>query len=136
MNALADLSQSRDLMVNLTLRELRGKYKRSVLGWTWSLLNPLATMLIFSVVFGRLPEGAAADGDPSGLTNFPFFLLCGLLPWNFLSNGMSGSMVALLGNANLIKKVYFPREVLVVATCSRSAWRFLIEIGAARSCSC
>src|SRR6059058_5029136 len=56
MNALADLSQSRDLLVNLTLRELRGKYKRSVLGWSWSLLNPLATMVIFSVVFRFFPR--------------------------------------------------------------------------------
>ncbi len=64
MNALADLSQSRDLLVNLTLRELRGKYKRSVLGWTWSLLNPLATMVIFSLVFGLLLKIKPAVGDP------------------------------------------------------------------------
>ena len=129
MNALADLSQSRDLLVNLTLRELRGKYKRSVLGWTWSLLNPLATMVIFSLVFGRLLKIKPAVGDPSGLVNYPAFLLCGLLAWNFLSNAMNNSMVALLGNAGLIKKVYFPRQVLIFATILSLDWSFVIEMG-------
>ena len=128
MNALADLSQSRDLLVNLTLRELRGKYKRSVLGWTWSLLNPLATMIIFSLVFGLLLKVPFTVGDPSGLHNYPAFLLCGLLAWNFLSNVMNGSMMALLGNAGLIKKVFFPREVLVFATVAALGWSFIIEI--------
>jgi len=128
MNPLADLSQSRDLLVNLTLRELRGKYKRSVLGWSWSLLNPLATMIIFSVVFGRLLK-IQPTASPSGLVNYPAFLLCGLLPWNFLSNTMNGSMVALLGNAGLIKKVYFPRQILVFATVLALDWSFVIEIG-------
>jgi lipopolysaccharide transport system permease protein len=127
MNTLADLSRSRDLLVNLTLRELRGKYKRSVLGWSWSLLNPLATMEIFSVVFGRLLK-VPPETSPSGLTNYPAFLLCGLLPWNFLSNTMNGSMLALLGNAGLIKKVYFPRQILVVSTMLALAWSFVIEI--------
>ncbi len=129
MNALADLSQSRDLLVNLTLRELRGKYKRSVLGWGWSLLNPLATMIIFSLVFGKLLKIKPAVGDPSGLVNYPAFLLCGLLAWNFLSNGMNNGMVALLGNAGLIKKVWFPRQVLVFATILALDWSFVIEMG-------
>jgi ABC-type polysaccharide/polyol phosphate export permease len=128
MNVLADLSQSRDLLVNLTLRELRGKYKRSVLGWSWSLLNPLATMVIFSLVFGRLLK-IEPPKSPGGLKNYPAFLLCGLLAWNFLSNTMNGSMVALLGNAGLIKKVYFPREILVFATVLALDWSFLIEVG-------
>jgi ABC-2 type transport system permease protein len=68
-------------------------------------------------------------GSPSGLHNFAFFLLCGLLPWNFLSNGMNGAMGALIGNANLIKKVYFPREVLVAATVAAFDVSFLIELG-------
>jgi ABC-type polysaccharide/polyol phosphate export permease len=129
MNATADLSQWWDLLVNLTLRELRGKYKRSVLGWGWSLLNPLATMIIFSLVFGKLLKVAPATGDPSGLVNYPAFLLCGLLAWNYLSNSLNGSMVALLGNAGLIKKVYFPREILVFATILSLDWSFIIEMG-------
>ena len=126
---VADLRSSRELMANLTLRELRSKYKRSFLGWTWSLLNPLATMAIFTVVFSTFLKIDPDVGDPSGLKNFAFFLLCGLLPWNFLSAGMTSSMGALVGNANLIKKVYFPREILVSATVVSWAFSFLIELG-------
>ncbi|MBV8303691.1 MAG: ABC transporter permease [Acidimicrobiia bacterium] len=125
----AELVSSRELMINLTLRELRGKYKRSVLGWTWSLLNPLASMVIFTIVFSFFLKVKPPVGDPSGLHNFAFFLLCGMLPWNFLNNGMMGGMAALIGNANLIKKVYFPREVLVSATVAAFDVSFLIEMG-------
>jgi ABC-2 type transport system permease protein len=125
----AELVSSRELMVNLTLRELRGKYKRSVLGWGWSLLNPLASMVIFTIVFSFFLKVKPPVGDPSGLHNFAFFLLCGLLPWNFLNNGMMGGMAALIGNANLIKKVYFPREVLVSAVVAAFDVSFLIELG-------
>ena len=92
MESLADLSQSRDLLVNLTLRELRGKYKRSVLGWTWSLVNPIAQVAIFSLVFGVLLKIQIPKGHPSGLHSFPVFLFCGVLPFNFLSNGLNGGM--------------------------------------------
>ena len=128
VTSLAELSSSRELMVSLTRRELRGKFKRSLLGWSWSLVNPLATMAIFTVVFGVFLKVATPAGEPSGLSNFALFLLCGLLPWNFLSNGITGSMGALLNNSNLIKKVYFPREVLVGAIIAASGVGFLIEM--------
>jgi ABC-type polysaccharide/polyol phosphate export permease len=128
MTPLAELSASRELMLNLTLRELRGKYKRSVLGWSWSLLNPLATMLMFTVVFRVFLRVPVPRGRPSGMHEFAFFLLCGLLPWNFVANSLSGAMSALLGNANLIKKVYFPREVLVAANVASWAVSLLIEL--------
>ncbi len=115
MAALAELAGSRELLANLTSRELRGKYKRSALGWSWSLVNPLALTLIFTLIFSVVFRGTAPVGRPSGLKAFPLYLLCGLLPWNFLSNGVTGSINALTGNANLVKKVYFPREVLVAA---------------------
>lgn len=129
MRAVSELVESRDLLVNLILRELRGKYKRSVLGWAWSMLNPLATMAIFSIVFKVFLKIQIPDGDPSGLNNFPAYLLCGLLPWNFLANGMNASMGTLLGNAGLIKKVYFPRQILVYATVGSLGVDFLIEVG-------
>src|SRR3954451_15687852 len=115
MSHYTELRGSGDLLVNLTQRELRSKYKRSVLGWGWSLLNPLASMVIFTVVFAVLLKQKPDVGNPSGLKLFPLFLLCGLLPWNFLANSMNGGMSTLVGNANLVKKVYFPREVLVAA---------------------
>ena len=117
--------------MNLTLRELKGKYKRSVLGWTWSLLNPLATIAIFALVFKYFLKIHPPDGDPSGLQNFALFLVAALLPWNYLNNGLMGSMGALVGNANLIKKVYFPREALVVANVASWAYSLLIEFAVA-----
>lgn len=126
---LAEYVDARDLVVNLTLRELRSRYKKSFLGWTWSLLNPLSTVIIFSIVFAFFLKVKPPTGDPSGLKNFAAFLLCGLLPWNFLSNGMNASMGALIGNANLIKKVYFPREVFVVSAVASLLVSFLIELG-------
>jgi ABC-type polysaccharide/polyol phosphate export permease len=128
MATLTELSNARELMVNLTLRELRGKYKRSVLGWAWSLFNPLVTMAIFTVVFRVFLKVDAPPGEPSGMNVFAFFLLCGLLPWSFLANGMNGGMTALIDNAALIKKVYFPREILAAANVASWLVSLLIEL--------
>ena len=129
MTTLAELASSRELLSNLTARELKGRYKGSTLGWIWSLLNPLATMAIFTVVFRlflRIPPPA---GEPSGLTNFALFLLCGLLPWNLLAAGIAQGSGALVSNAAVIKKVWFPRETIVLATVAALDVTFLIELG-------
>jgi ABC-type polysaccharide/polyol phosphate export permease len=128
MTKLADLAQSRELFHNLTLRELRGKYNRSVLGWAWSLLNPLTALVIFGVVFRFFLKVPVPVGDPSGMEIFAFFLLCGLLPWNYLQNGLNGAMGTLVDNANLIKKVYFPREVLVGSVVASWLFSAVIEM--------
>ncbi|MDP8937589.1 MAG: ABC transporter permease, partial [Actinomycetota bacterium] len=128
MSRVAEFARSRELMVNLTLRELRGKYKRSILGWSWSLLNPLASMLVFTVIFRVFLKVDIPPGAPSGMDNFAFFLLCGLLPWNFLANSVTGSMGVLVENSNLIKKVYFAREVLVAANVASWVVALLIEL--------
>ncbi|MGH8982651.1 MAG: ABC transporter permease [Acidimicrobiia bacterium] len=129
MTKLAEYADARELTWNLTLRELRGRYKRSVLGWTWSLLNPLSTVLVFSIVFKFFLKVEPPVGDPSGLHNFALFLLCGLVAWNYLSNGMNASMDSLVANRNLIEKVYFPREILVVSTVLSLLVSLLIELG-------
>lgn len=126
-----EYKSARELTLNLTLRELKGKYKRSALGWTWSLLNPLATIAIFSIVFKYFLKIQPPLGDPSGLKNFALFLVAALLPWNYLNNGLMGSMGALVGNANLVKKVYFPREALVVSNVASWAYSLLIEFAVA-----
>ncbi|MEO7571630.1 MAG: ABC transporter permease [Acidimicrobiales bacterium] len=126
---LREISAARDLWTHLTLRELRGKYKRSVLGWAWSLLNPIAMMLVYTLVFRYLLKIQVTPGDPSGLDVFPLFLLCGLLPWNYLSNSMFGGMGGLVGNANLVKKVYFPREILVGSNVASWTFSLGIELG-------
>ncbi len=127
--SVGELWESRDLLANLTLRELRGKYKRSLLGWAWSMVNPLATMAIFAVVFGLFLKVQVPPGDPSGLHVFALFLLCGILPWNLLANGMTGAMGTMLANSNLIKKVWFPRQVLIAANVASWVVAFLIELG-------
>ncbi|MGH3369494.1 MAG: ABC transporter permease [Nocardioidaceae bacterium] len=129
MTTLPEYAASRELMTNLTLRELRSKYKRSLLGWAWSLLNPLATMLIYTLVFGYILRVQPPRGDPSQVKNFALFLMCGLLPWNYLTSGVGGSIGNLLANANLVKKTYFPRDLLVASLVASCLTSFLIEIG-------
>ncbi len=128
MQKLTEIAARRELFVNLTLRELRSKYKRSVLGWAWSLLNPLTSLFVYWFVFGVLFKAEAPVGDPSGLDSFAMFLMCGLLPFTFISNGLNGGMNALIGNGNLVKKVYFPREILVASVVASWVVSFLIEL--------
>jgi ABC-type polysaccharide/polyol phosphate export permease len=131
MTTLAEYAATRELLGNLTQRELRGKYKRSALGWAWSLINPLALAAIFTFVFGVVFKGrleAVGNSELSGIAAYPLFLLCGLLPWAFLSNGITGSIGALVSNANLVKKVYFPREILVGANVLSWVVSLLIEL--------
>jgi lipopolysaccharide transport system permease protein len=129
MTRIAEYVGARELTWNLTLRELRGRYKRSVLGWTWSLLNPLSTVLVFSIVFKLFLKIEPPVGDPSGLHNFALFLLCGLIAWNYVAGAMNQCMDSLVGNRNLIEKVYFPREILVVSTVLSLLVSMLIELG-------
>lgn len=110
-----NIVRSRDVLWNLTLRELRSKYRRSFLGWSWSLLNPLALVGIFGFVFGVIFGAKAPAGDPSGLTNYALYLVSGLLTWNFFSLVTNLSMGSFLGNAGLVRKVSFARETLVLS---------------------
>jgi ABC-2 type transport system permease protein len=106
---------SRDVLWNLTLRELRSKYRRSFLGWSWSMLNPLATVGIFGFVFGVVFGAEAPPGDPSGITDFTLYLVSGVIPWGFFGLVTNLSMSAMLGNAGLVRKVSFARETLVLS---------------------
>jgi ABC-type polysaccharide/polyol phosphate export permease len=125
----SDLVTSRELLLNLTLRELRGKYKRSALGWAWSMLNPLATVAIFSLVFKFFLKIQVPAGDPSGLKGFALWLLCGLLTWNLFSNSLNGAMGSLVTNSSLVRKVYFPREALPLSNIASNVVSSLIEFG-------
>lgn len=115
MSLSSDLRASKEILFNLTMREVRGKYKRSFLGQTWSLLNPIASLTIYTIVFGFVLKAAPPPGEPSGIDVFTLWLACALLPWNFFSSTLQGGMNALLSNSNLVQKVYFPRYTLVVA---------------------
>lgn len=105
-----------ELLWNLTLRELRGKFKRSALGWLWSVINPIAMIAIYWVVFGVFFDAQTPVGDPSGMEVYGFFLVCGLLPWTFVTNALGGATQSITANEGLVQKVYFPRWVLPGST--------------------
>ncbi|MEP7368007.1 MAG: ABC transporter permease [Dermatophilaceae bacterium] len=128
MTLLSDLRGSPELLANLTRREVKGKYKRTVLGQLWSLANPIAAMLIYTVVFQFIIKVQPEPGDPSGLNVFAFWLMCGLLPWSFFTNVVNGGMASLVGNENLIKKVYFPRITLIVSSSAAALFTWSIEM--------
>jgi ABC-type polysaccharide/polyol phosphate export permease len=118
---LAELYRFRELLYHMVVRELKARYKGSVLGFLWSLVNPLAMMAVFTVVFTLIMPS-------STVSNYPIFLLCGLLPWNFFTAGVMTSIGSIVGNANLVKKVYFPREVLPIATVLAQLVNFLLAL--------
>ncbi|MGB8861580.1 MAG: ABC transporter permease [Ilumatobacteraceae bacterium] len=117
----------RNLLYLLSMKELRTRYKKSVLGWAWSLLNPVSQMLIFTVIFTYVFVASPRAGDPSGLKNFPLYFLCGLLPWNFFAITTSVAMGNVQGSTGLIKKVSFPHEHLVFSVLVAQFVTLLIE---------
>lgn len=116
---VAELWQYRELVRNLVVGELKTRYKNSVFGFFWSLLNPLGMMLVFTLIFGVLTPNVQIE-------KYPLFLLCGLLPWNYFSASVTGSLYSVIGNGNLVKKVYFPRAVLPIATVLSQLINFLL----------
>lgn len=129
MQSVHSVIAARELLWNLTLRELRTKYRKSFLGWAWSMLNPLATVAIYTFVFGVLFEANAPNGDPSGLRGFAYFLLAALLPWNFFSLVANLGLTSISGNSGLVRRVAFPREVLVFSNSLHACVQFAIELG-------
>ena len=107
---IRELVEYRELLWFLTWREIKVRYKQTAIGAAWAIVQPLFTMLIFTLFFGRLAK-MPSDGIPYSL-----FSLAGLVPWTFFSNGLTQSSNSLVGSANLISKVYFPR--LAIPICS------------------
>jgi lipopolysaccharide transport system permease protein len=104
---LKELYDYRGLLGNLVLRDLKVRYKNSVLGVLWSLLNPLLMTLVFSIVFTLM--------IPSSIPDFPVFFMAGFLPWSFFTSSATSATGSIVNNAALVKKVYFPREILPIA---------------------
>ena len=98
--------------MNLTLRDLRSKYKRSVLGWTWSVFNPLVAVVVYSAVFSIFLRIEPSVGDPSGLNSYAVFLLVTLLPWQFHVTSLTEANRSITANSSLVTKIFFPRWVL------------------------
>ncbi len=106
---LRDIWLYRELLYFLIWRDVKVRYKQTVLGAAWALLQPLATMLVFTLFFGRLAR-VPSDGIP-----YPLFSFTALVPWMFFANALGQSTNSLVGSANLLRKVYFPRLVIPVA---------------------
>jgi ABC-2 type transport system permease protein len=104
----AHLLRYRTLVRNLVFKDLKLKYRDSVLGVVWSLLNPALLLMVYAVAFKVVLRVQTE--------NYPYFLLAALLPWTFFSSSFTASTQSITGNANLIRKVYFPREILPIAT--------------------
>ncbi len=102
-----DLLRYRDLLFNLTATELKVKYRGSLLGFLWSLLNPLAQILVYYVAFRYILK--------IQIEHFEIFLVAGLLPWGFFASSATASTISLMTSASLVKKVYFPRAVIPAA---------------------
>jgi ABC-type polysaccharide/polyol phosphate export permease len=128
VSLVSELRDSRELLVNLTRREVKGKYKRTALGQLWSLANPIAAMLVYTAVFSFIIRMEPSPGDPSGLDVFALWLMCALLPWTFFTGVVIGGMNSLTGNENLIKKVYFPRSALVVSSAFSGLYTWSTEM--------
>jgi lipopolysaccharide transport system permease protein len=107
---LHELWEYRELLYFLTWRDIKVRYKQTVLGAAWAVLQPFLTMVVFSLFFGGLAQ-IPSDGIP-----YPIFSYTALVPWTFFATGLSMSSNSLVGSANLIKKVYFPRLTMPIAT--------------------
>ena len=115
-----ELYDYRELTRNLVVRDLKVRYKNSILGVLWSLLNPLLMTLVFTVVFTLM--------IPSQIEDYPVFFMCGYLPWTFLSSSLTSATGSIVSNSNLIKKVYFPREILPLADVLSNLIHFLVAL--------
>jgi ABC-type polysaccharide/polyol phosphate export permease len=122
LTQLAELWRYRELVRNLIARDLKVRYKNSVLGIAWSWLNPLLMMMVFTIVF------TVINRAPPDIAHYPVFILSGILPWNFFSASVVGATASIVGSSYLIKKVYFPREVLPLVAVLSNMINFVIAL--------
>lgn len=117
---IKELIQYRELLWTLAVRDIKVRYKQSVLGAGWAILQPLSLMLIFTLVFSRIAK-IPSEGIP-----YPIFSYCALLPWTFFSASLSFASSSLINNRNLVTKIYFPRDVLPLASTMACFFDFII----------
>jgi len=121
-NYWCDLWRYRELFYILSWRDIKVRYKQTVIGLAWSIIRPLLTMVVFTVVFGKM-----AKLPTEGTTPYAIMVFAGLLPWQFFSNALTESSNSLIGNTNLISKVYFPRLIIPASSIITSFIDFLIS---------
>ena len=114
-----NLYKYRELLKTNVKKEIRGKYKNSFLGVLWSFLNPLLQIVVYAVVFQVILKNPQE--------NYAIFLCCGLIPWTFFSATVTRSAFTMIENGNIIKKVYFPREILPISIVTSEAVNFMIS---------
>ena len=117
-NIFKNLYNYRELLKTSVKKEVRGKYKNSFLGVLWSFLNPLLQIAIYAIVFPLILK--------NNQENYVIFLCCGLIPWNFFATSINRSAFSFVENGNIIKKVYFPREIIPISVVTSEAVNFLI----------
>lgn len=118
VDAFKEIYKFKNLVYNLVSRDLKVKYKGSILGFLWSLLNPLIMLIVYTIAFKYIIR--------IRVENFPLFFICGFLPWIFLSLSLSMAVSSIKDNANLVKKVYFPREILPLSIVLSNLVQFLL----------
>jgi lipopolysaccharide transport system permease protein len=121
-NYWADLYRYRELFYILSWRDLKVRYKQTVVGVLWAFLRPLLTMIVFTIVFGKL-----AKMQPDGDVPYAIMVFAAMLPWQFFSNALTEASNSLIGNANLLSKVYFPRLIVPASSVITSFVDFLIS---------
>jgi lipopolysaccharide transport system permease protein len=119
---LAELWEYRELLWVLTERDIKVRYKQTVLGFAWAIIQPVMMMVVFSIFFGRLAK-MPADGLP-----YPIFVYAGLLPWTFFANTISTSANSLVASSSLVSKVYFPRLVIPLSSAGSGLVDFAIAL--------
>lgn len=119
MNIFQKIYNYRELLKTNVKKEIRGRYKNSILGILWSFLNPLLQLLVYSVIFGAL----LASGDKT----YPIYICVALIPWTYFTSSITQAAFTVIGNADIIKKVYFPREILPISVVTSGAVNFIIS---------
>jgi lipopolysaccharide transport system permease protein len=119
-----DLWQYRELFSVLAWRDISVRYKQTVIGAAWALIRPLLTMVVFTVIFGKL-----ANLPSEGTAPYALMVFAGMLPWSFFATALSEASMSIIGNANLISKVYFPRLIVPMAAVMVAFVDFLISFG-------
>ena len=120
---LASLVRYRGLIQSLVARELKARYRGSVLGFVWSFVNPLLLLLIYSFVFTTV-----MPNNVEGVQPYALFMFCGILPWNWFATSLSDAAGSLIGGGNLIKKVLFPAEVLPLVSVFTNMVHFFLGL--------
>ena len=121
MSIFKNLYKYRELLKTSVTKDIGGKYKHSFLGVLWSFINPLLQITVYAIIFPLIM------GNSSQYKDYTVFMVCGLIPWNFFTAAINRSAYTMIENGNILKKVYFPREILPLSVVTSESINFLIS---------